>query len=68
MDILLNNRRESFPERSQMTVRELLEEKKFTFKFLVVRINDQVVNEESRTKTVIRDGDRVVVLHLMAGG
>ena len=68
MDILLNNRKESFAGRSQMTVQELLEEKKFTFKFLVVRVNDQVVQEKSRANKVIRDGDRVIVLHLMAGG
>ncbi len=68
MDILLNNRKESFPGRSQMTVQELLEEKKFTFKFLVVRVNDQVVQEKNRANRVIRDGDRVIVLHLMAGG
>lgn len=68
MDILLNNRKESFAGRSQMTVQELLEEKKFTFKFLVVRVNDQVVQEKSRANKVIHDGDRVIVLHLMAGG
>ena len=68
MDILLNNRKESFAGRSQMTVQELLEEKKFTFKFLVVRVNDQVVQEKFRANKVIHDGDRVIVLHLMAGG
>jgi thiamine biosynthesis protein ThiS len=68
MEILLNNRKESFPGRSQMTVRELLQDKKFTFKFLVVRHNDKVVMEDNYAGTVIRDGDKVVVLHLMAGG
>jgi thiamine biosynthesis protein ThiS len=68
MEILLNNRKESFSGRSEMTVRELLQEKKFTFKFLVVRRNDQVVREDDYDGTLISDGDKVVVLHLMAGG
>jgi thiamine biosynthesis protein ThiS len=68
MEIILNNRNEQFPGRTQITVGELLEEKKFTFKFLVVRHNDQVVSEADFATQVIRDGDKVVVLHLMAGG
>lgn len=68
MEILLNNRKESFQDRSQMTVRELLQAKQFTFKFLVVRHNDKVVRENDFDDAVISDGDKVVVLHLMAGG
>lgn len=68
MEIILNNRKEQFPDRSEITVDELLAEKKYTFKFLVVRHNDQVVREEDYSGRLIRQGDKVTVLHLMAGG
>jgi thiamine biosynthesis protein ThiS len=68
MEITLNNRKESIPEVDRMTVRELLDIKKYTFKFLVVRLNGQVVPETSYDGTLVSDGDRVMVLHLMAGG
>ena len=67
MKITLNNRQEEF-EKSSMTVRELLEEKNFTFKMLVIKINNKLVRKEEYDTAVVREGDNVIVLHLISGG
>jgi sulfur carrier protein len=67
MNIILNNRPETI-EASSMTVQELLEYKKFTFKLLVVKINNQLVKRDKYSEAVIRDGDQVMVMHLVSGG
>ncbi len=51
-----------------MTVRELLEEKNFTFKMLVIKINNKLVRKEEYDTAVVREGDNVIVLHLISGG
>jgi len=67
MEITLNNRIETF-DADEMTVSELLEIKKFTFKMLIVKINNQLVKREDFSHSVIKDGDIVMVLHLISGG
>lgn len=51
-----------------MTVRALLDEKVFTFRHIIVRVNGEYVPEEEYDSYPINDGDDVMVLHLMAGG
>ena len=51
-----------------MTVRALLDEKLFTFRHIIVRVNGEFVPEEDYENLLIRDGDDILVLHLMAGG
>ncbi len=68
MKITLNNRPEGIPGKEKMTVQELLDYKNFTFKFLVVRINDQTVMPGQYKDSIIRDGDDVKVIHLISGG
>lgn len=67
MQIMLNNRKEEF-DRGTMTVRELLDEKNFTFKMLIIKINGQLVKKDDYYKAVIKDGDDVSVIHLISGG
>lgn len=67
MNIILNNRTETI-EKDQLTVKELLDYKNFTFKLLVVKINNKLVKREQYTTTTISDGDHVMVLHLISGG
>ena len=59
---------EDSPWRPGMTVRALLDEKLFTFRHIIVRVNGEFVPEEDYEKLFIQDGDDVLVLHLMAGG
>ena len=67
MKILLNNREEVI-ERGGISVSELLVLKNFTFKLLIVKINDQLVKKDEYDLTMIHDGDDVTVLHLISGG
>jgi sulfur carrier protein len=67
MEIILNNKIEKF-EKSSMTIRELLAEKKFTFKMLVIKINNKLVRKEEYDTATFSDGDNVSVIHLISGG
>ena len=67
MEIILNNKLEKL-EKSSMTIRELLAEKNFTFKMLVIKINNKLVRKEEYDKATFSDGDNVSVIHLISGG
>ncbi len=67
MEIILNNLPEKI-NKSELTVAELLELKKFTFRLLVIKINGKLVKKEDRDTTFIKQGDDVSVLHLISGG
>jgi len=67
MIIILNNKSEYF-EGDTLTVNELLAKKKFTFKMLIVKINGQLIKKSDFDKTTVKDGDDVMVLHLISGG
>ena len=68
MQITLNNRPEEIAGKESLTVAELLEHKNYTFKFLVVRINDKPVKPGEYNDVMIHDGDNVKVIHLISGG
>lgn len=68
MKITLNNRPEEIKGKERMSVRELLDYKNFTFKFLVVRINGKAVKPSEYSNAVIGEGDDVQVIHLISGG
>ncbi len=67
MKITLNNRPEEF-KASGMTVAELLEVKKFTFRMRVIRLNGKLVKKDEYGTTLIADGDNVQMWYLMSGG
>jgi len=54
--------------REGMTVQSVIDEKGYTFKHLVVRVNGRPLPESLYDSFEIHDGDEVLVLHLMAGG
>ncbi len=68
MKIQLNNRSEIIENHDRITVNQLLELKKFTYKMLMVRINDSTIKRDEYNNTYIKDGDKVAVIHLMTGG
>lgn len=67
MKIILNNREENF-DGDKLTVEEMLDRKKFTFKMRIVKINGMFIPKEEYNYTVITDGDNVQMLYLMSGG
>lgn len=67
MKITLNNRPEEF-DGDSMTVTEMLERKKFSFRMRIIKINGKLVKKQDYDNTVIKDGDDVQMLYLMSGG
>jgi thiamine biosynthesis protein ThiS len=67
MKIILNNKVEEFAG-DQFTVGELLQAKNFTFKMLVIKVNGHLVKKSEHNTAVVKDGDDVMVLHLISGG
>ncbi|OFX21333.1 MAG: thiamine biosynthesis protein ThiS [Bacteroidetes bacterium GWA2_31_9b] len=67
MNVLLNNREESFEE-SDLTISQLLELKKYTFKMLVIKVNGILVKKDEYDTFTVNGGDDIQVLHLISGG
>ena len=67
MKILLNNKEEVF-EGDQLTITQLLKAKNFTFKMLVIKVNGHLVKKSEHNSAIVKDGDDVMVLHLISGG
>lgn len=67
MKINLNNNVVELKHK-EISVKDLLAEQKFTFKMLIVKINNAIVKRDDYEKTIIKDGDKVDVIHLMSGG
>jgi sulfur carrier protein len=67
MKIQLNNREESF-EMPQLSISQLLELKNFSFKMLVIKVNGSLIKKTDYETTLVKEGDDVMVLHLISGG
>jgi len=67
MKIILNNKEEII-EGNLLTINELLQIKKYTFKMLVIKVNGILVKKNEYDKATVKDGDDVMVLHLISGG
>ena len=67
MKILLNDREEEF-DGDEMSVSEMLNLRKFTFKLKIVKVNGALIPRENYETAMIRNGDVVQMLYLMSGG
>ena len=67
MNIVLNNRNETF-EQEQLSIKELLAIKKFSFQMLVIKVNGELVHLRDYASKIVKEGDNVMVLHLITGG
>lgn len=67
MQITLNNRTELI-DFDELSLNQLIVYKNFTFKFLVTKVNHQLVKKDERDQVFVKDGDHVEVLHLISGG
>jgi sulfur carrier protein len=67
MEILLNNRSEQFAGES-ISVNDMLEQKKFSYKMRIIKINGILISKDKYSTTLIHDGDDVQMLYLMSGG
>jgi sulfur carrier protein len=69
MNLILNHSPEVIETNQQtITVAELLRIKTYTFKLLIVKINDNIVKRDDFATATIKDGDNVQVIHLISGG
>lgn len=67
MKITLNNRLEEI-KGDELSMQDLILHKNFTFKLLVTKINGKLVKKDERDQSIIRQGDKVDVIHLISGG
>ncbi len=67
MKLVLNNKNVEF-DADSMNVKQLLEEKKYTFNLIIVKINNKLILEEDYETTFINEGDHVMVIHFFHGG
>ena len=67
MKINLNNNNTELNYK-EISVKELLAVQKFTFKMLIIKINGVIVKKDDHETTIIKDGDKVDVIHLISGG
>jgi sulfur carrier protein len=67
MKFILNNREEKF-DAETMTVNQMLDLKKFTFRMRIVKINGNLIPREKYDSAVIHDGDNIQMIYLMSGG
>jgi sulfur carrier protein len=51
-----------------MTVQDLLDSLKFSFRMIVVKVNGQVVLRKDFQATEVPDGAEVQAIHLISGG
>jgi thiamine biosynthesis protein ThiS len=69
MKITLNNNIEIIETaEDSLTINQLLQIKKYSFKNLVVKINGELVKRDSYDVSKFTDGDNVDVIHMISGG
>jgi thiamine biosynthesis protein ThiS len=67
MKIQLNNITEEFAKEC-ITVSEMLELKKYSFRLRIIKINGRLIPRDNYDTEIVRDGDIVQMLYLMSGG
>lgn len=67
ISITLNNREETF-DTDLLNIDQLLKMKNYTFKMMVVKINGDLVKRPQYAEAQIKEGDDVMILHLISGG
>jgi len=67
MKIILNDREEDITG-EEISVAEMLEVKKFSFRMRIIKINGAFIPKDIYKTTIIHDGDKVQMLYLMSGG
>lgn len=69
MKLIINHNSEVIETSQQsITVAELLKIKSFTYKMLIVKVNDALILKDDYSTVNVKEGDNVMVIHLMTGG
>ena len=64
--IQLNNR--PYPYRDGATIGSLMEENNFDFAAIIVKINGEIIEEDSWLTAAVHADDNVEIIHLFGGG
>jgi len=64
--IQLNNR--PYPYKGGATVATLMAENNFDFPAIIVKINGNLIDEDSWSTAAVNAGDNVEILHIFGGG
>ncbi len=67
MKIELNNRPESF-DFTELSIQRIIELKNYTFPRVVTKLNGKLIKKPEYGSTIVRDGDKLDVIHLISGG
>ena len=67
MKLILNNREEYF-EPELLNISELMAIKKFTYPKIIVKVNHRIIEKDDFQYTYLKEGDHIVILHMLAGG
>lgn len=62
------NHREYKGFREGMTIQDVIEDNRFTWPKIVVRLNRKVIEPELYAEIVVSEEDDLEVIHLLAGG
>ncbi len=54
--------------REGMTVRDAMNEVKYSFPLVIVSVNSRVIEQKQLDKHIINDNDKIKVFHLISGG
>ncbi|MBU1101235.1 MAG: MoaD/ThiS family protein [Bacteroidetes bacterium] len=69
MKLNLNNNEEVLDTSSDiLSINEIRAIKKFSFNHLVVKINNVLIKKVRFDEPLVRDGDKVDIIHLISGG
>ena len=64
--IQLNNR--PYPFKEGATISSLMKENNFEFPAIIVKINDELIDENTWQTATVSAGDNVEIIHLFGGG
>ena len=69
MKLNLNNREEVLEtSKDVLTINEIRAMKKYSFQSLVVKVNGTLIKKNRFDEPVVKDGDKVDIIHLISGG
>ena len=69
MKITLNNNLEILKTPEEvLSIDQLLQIKKYSFKNLIVKINGEFIKRDSYKEANFKDGDKIDVIHMISGG
>ena len=67
MKIVLNNRDDTF-EFDELTISRVIELKQYTFPRVVTKLNGKLIKKTEYPTTIVKDGDKLEIIHLISGG